>query len=77
MMLIASTLGVVVPYTEWHVVSVGCTANIFEIIVAEEVGTVVLMHHTTILTDIYGDILSDVLFLKLLEDFHYVLFVTS
>ena len=55
----------------------GCTANILEIVVAEVIGAVVLVHHATVFADVNGNILSHELIVQLLENSYYMVLVAA
>ena len=62
-MLVASSLRVVVPDEEWHAIGICRTADILEIVIAEEVRAVRFLHHATVFTDINRDVVGDVFLL--------------
>ena len=77
MMLVAASRSVIIPDAERHAILMGCTANILEIVVAEVVGAVVLVHHTTVFADVNGNILSHELIVQLLENSYHMVFVAA
>ena len=56
-------------------IGVGGSAHIFQVVVAEEVGTVGLLHDTAVLADIYGDVMGDISLLQPLEGLYDVFLV--
>ena len=78
MFLIATAIiCVVVPNDDRQIISIGRTANVFQIIRAERIGTVGLMQRATVLSDVAGNILVDIFRLELAEDVSHMILIGS
>lgn len=75
MMLVAATSLIVIPDTERHVIGIGRTTYVLEIVVAEQIRAIRLMHHATVLADINWYVLGDILVLQVMEYLIHMLFI--
>lgn len=75
MMLVAATSLIVIPDTERHVIGIGRTTYVLEIVVAEQIRAIRLMHHATVLADINWYVLGDLLVLQVMEYLIHMLFI--
>ena len=75
MMLVTASGLIVIPDTEWHVIGISCTTYVLEIVVAEQIRAIRLMHHATVLADIDWYVLGDILVLQVMEYLIHMLFI--